>query len=116
MRAGRLRHRIRLEERRDRRAEDGSSDPQWAPMESRWADIRPASARTLEAAAAIQSRVTHEIRIRYCPGLSARGPNEQPRHRAVEARANKDRIFSVESVLDVDERHAEQLLLAVEEA
>lgn len=115
MRAGTLRVTLDVQERRDGTATNGASDPCWVSLapSARRASIRPLSARELEAAGQIQSRRTHEVRMRWFEALRPAGAS---RYRLVRQARGSTRIFNVESVIDVDERHAEALFVCVESA
>lgn len=71
--AGRLRHRITVEEFVTSQDSDGAVDEAWVaafavPLS---AEIVALSGRELIAAAATQSKVTTRIRVRYRPGFKA---------------------------------------------
>lgn len=78
--AGRLRHRVRIEELtylRDSNGEviqdpnTGETREEWAEVATVWAAIEPLSAREFIQSQAIQSQVTTRIVIRYRDGLHA---------------------------------------------
>lgn len=94
--AGRLRHRVAIEELIVTMDTDGAKVESWSPLLPRLlsAEIRALSGRELIASAAVQSRVTTRIRIRYQPGIKA---GMRARHR--------DEIYSIEAVVpDPDSR------------
>lgn len=72
--AGRLRHRIAVEDRViTRDPETGAQIENWAPvfrLENVAAEIAPLSTREFLSAAAIQSEVRGRIVIRYAPGYA----------------------------------------------
>lgn len=78
--AGRLRHRVRIEELtylRDSNGEviqdpnTGETRQEWTEVATVWAAIEPLSAREFIQSQAIQSQVTTRIVIRYRDGLHA---------------------------------------------
>lgn len=78
--AGRLRHRVRIEEKRYLLDSNGDAwqDPQtgatreeWTLVATVWAAIEPVSAREFVQSQAMQSQVTTRIVIRYRDGMHA---------------------------------------------
>lgn len=78
--AGRLRHRVRIEEKRYLLDSNGDvwQDPQtgatrqeWTLVDEVWAAIEPMSAREFVQSQAMQSQVTTRIVIRYRDGMHA---------------------------------------------
>lgn len=76
--AGRLRHRVRIEQLQPLLDSNGDpiQDPatgdlaqDWAPVATVWAAIEPLSAREFIQSAATQSEVTTRVTIRYRDGL-----------------------------------------------
>lgn len=105
MRAGRLRHRVRLERRTLGSADVyGERLPTWALLDSVWASIESVGATETRRAEQQQIEATHAIRIRYYSGLTAKD-------RVV----FNSRTFEILSVLNVDERNIEMLLVCKEQ-
>jgi SPP1 family predicted phage head-tail adaptor len=72
LRAGRLRHRVHIEELVVTQDSDGDIVEDWVPFASYLpAEIVALSARELIAAQAVQSRVSTRITLRTLPGLLA---------------------------------------------
>lgn len=78
--AGRLRHRVRIEQleyQRDSHGEviqdpqTGETSQEWTEVATVWAAIEPLSAREFIQSQAIQSQVTARIIIRYRDGMNA---------------------------------------------
>ena len=72
MRAGRLRHRVRIDRRVDTR--DGASGAvvtTWTPVTERDAELVPLSGRELIAAQAVQSEIVARAVLRFTEGLDA---------------------------------------------
>lgn len=109
IRTGDYRHRLEVQRRDEITTTVGSSSARWIPVRTVWGSIEPLSARELVAAGQAQMRVTHRIGMRYFDGLT-------PKHRIVETRHAGPRTFSIESVIDTDERHVEHQVLAYEGA
>lgn len=89
VRAGRLRHRVTIEEKQITLDSDGAQEEVWVL----WATGVPAeigalSARELIAAQAVSSKVNTRIKMRYRSGLSA---SMRIRHR--------DTIYNIEGVI-----------------
>lgn len=100
--AGRLRHRVRIEELtylRDSNGEviqdqnTGETRQEWAEVATVWAAVEPLSAREFIQSQAIQSQVTTRIVIRYRDGLQAG-------MRAVHVRTGRaDMIYNIHGIL-----------------
>ena len=72
MDAGKLRHRVDIEQRVDVQDTSGDIETTWAPFASSVpAAVEPLSAREFVAAGAVQSKVIARITIRHRPGLDA---------------------------------------------
>lgn len=72
--AGRLRHRITIQQKVDERDSNGAVIETWqivAGLESLPAEVAPLSTREFISAQAMQSEVRARIRIRYRDGLTA---------------------------------------------
>lgn len=91
---GRLRHRLALE-RADRTADGGGgADENWIKVADVWAELRPTGGGEAVESDALAGRVSHEIILRYLPGVS-------PDMRF----SNGTRHFEISAVIDIDERH-----------
>lgn len=104
MQAGRLRHRVTIEELLIGQDSDGAVDEAWTAIGSPVsAEILPLSGREMVAAAAMQSKVATRIVIRYRPEFTLR-----PRPlRAV----HRDTIYSIEAVIPDNESGRQWLTL-----
>jgi len=69
--AGKLRHRVVIEEQVTTKNSFGENDTYWAHFATVWASIEPLSAREFIAAQQVQSKVSARITIRHRPGLKA---------------------------------------------
>ena len=70
MRAGRLRHRARIDRRVDtREAGTGAIVTQWVPVTDRDCELVPLSGRELIAAQAVQSEIIARAVIRHTEGI-----------------------------------------------
>lgn len=108
MRAGDLRHRVTFQSRSLAADEFGARPLVWLDVATVWADVMPLSGRQLQAAQALNVEISHQILIRYQPQFA--GP------RAVAAMRIRygDRIFSIHSSIDPDERHKSIQIMASE--
>ncbi|EKU30769.1 head-tail adaptor protein [Alcaligenes sp. EGD-AK7] len=72
MRAGPLRHKLRIEEKRVISIDpySGQAVYDWAEVATVWARIEPLSARDFIAASTTQSAITTRITIRYRAGIT----------------------------------------------
>lgn len=88
--AGRLRHRVQIEQLVTEQDSDGASVETWADAVGCFvpAEIMPLSGRELIAAAAVQAKVSTRIRIRYRAGIS---PSMRVVHRGI--------LYGVEAVV-----------------
>lgn len=94
MRAGDLRRRITLQTRSSTRDAAGEPAHTWTDTVTTWADIQPLSGRELELAQAISNEVSHQVTIRYRPGVTAA-------MRVV----YQGNYFNILTVMDVDMQH-----------
>lgn len=104
MRAGRLRHRIVLEQpTTTRSAATGEPVDTWTIFASRHAEVRPLNGRAYFAARQHAADVTHEVELRYLAGVDRT------------MRVSYDgRVLEIESVIDLGERRRELLLMCRE--
>ena len=103
MRAGSMRHRIRIEAPTETQRPDGSVIRIWHTFLSAWASIEPLTGREHFAAEREQADVSHRIRMRFAPGIT---------HKMRISFAS--RIFEIESVINVGERNRELILMCRE--
>jgi SPP1 family predicted phage head-tail adaptor len=98
MRAGKLRHRVRIEQEITTRRPSGDELITWSTVATVWAEVQPVSGR--ESALAEQTRlealVDHKIRVRYRPGISVQMRVVWP---------ERNRTFNVVSVLEMQAAH-----------
>ena len=103
MRAGKLRHRITIEERLETQEATGEPVWEWVPFADVWASIEPISGREFFAAQQVQSTVSTRIRIRHLEGVTQK------------MRVNYNgRYYAIEAVIRVMERDREIHLMCVE--
>lgn len=94
VRAGKLRHRIRL--MRDTgtgRDDAGAPIPLWQEMGQRWASVEPLQGRELFLAQQVNADIATRVRMRPFDGLT---PKDRIDHRG--------RILEVSSIVNDDER------------
>jgi SPP1 family predicted phage head-tail adaptor len=102
------RHRITLQKQVDIVDDEGfpSTDGDWSDWAIVWAAVEPLSTNRLTtffAAAAVNAENTIIVRIRYRPGVTA------------DMRVKYgNRIFDIDHLIDVDERHRELQLVCRE--
>ena len=107
MSIGQMRTRLYLESSTETRTSDGGVVEAWTPDTPIWARVRGLRGRELFSAQQINPQTSHKLTIRYCKGLTSGNHL-----------LNKDgaRIFNIQSVIDIDERHREMELLCTEVA
>ena len=103
MRAGDLRKRITFQMRVTTKDALGGQLGNWVDFATVWAEIRPLNSYELFRAQAIQSEISHEITIRYVPGITAS-------MRAV----YNGRIFNLSPPMNTNERNIELVIPATE--
>jgi SPP1 family predicted phage head-tail adaptor len=99
MRAGKLRHRVTIQQADRTTHDDGSYDITWTDCTNGHvqASIQPLTSKELWQARQVDDHSTHTVRMRYFKGLTAH-------HRLLFG----ERVFQIEGPpLDVDERHVE---------
>ena len=103
MRSGELRHRIELLASGSVSDGMGGSTSGWSTFATVWAAVEPLRGRAFMEAKAAQSEVSHRVRMRYADGITA----------AMKVRY-EGRIFSIDAVLNINERNRELHLMCVE--
>lgn len=96
MRAGKLRHRIIIQQKAPALDEYGGTVYEWSDYATVWAKKRPLRGRELMAAQAAQSETTVMFYTRYLSGINST-------MRIV----HDGEYYDIASVIDVDERHRE---------
>jgi SPP1 family predicted phage head-tail adaptor len=102
--AGKLRHRVTVEQLTAAQNTFGEEEPRWVTVATRWASIDPLSGRELFAAQQIYAEATHQVRLRYLADLT-------PKMRLT----YRGRVFDIQSIRNPEERR-ELLDLIVTEA
>ena len=105
MRAGKLRHRLIVQQLQDTETLDSVGQPvqTWRTFGHMWGSVEPLSGRELYNAAQIQPDVTHKVTMRYRAGIAAK---MRIQHKA--------RTLDILSVTDTDEREIELILMCKE--
>ena len=103
MQAGKLRHRVSLQQPVQAQAADGGVTNSWLTVISVPASIEPLNGRELWNAQQVQPDVTHRVTLRYHPNVS-------PRWRFLFGY----RTFNVLTVLNTDERNRELICMCME--
>jgi len=105
MRAGKLRHRVQIQQRNSERDEFGQALDTWITLDIVSANIVGLSGREFLSRSGEAADATHRIEMRAWAGLS-------PSHRIVFG----TRIFDVQYVSDIDQRGIEMHLICKERA
>lgn len=105
VRAGRLRHRIRIERPPSPEDLDDFGQPVdgWQLVATRWAEVRPLRGNERFTAAQVKPELSHRVRIRYMDGLD-------PKMRIV----HRGRVLDIHAILDIEERGREIEMLCTE--
>lgn len=91
---GKLRHRVTLQELVKTDDGYGGIVETWQDVATVWAAIEPLRGNERYTAQQVQSELTHKVTIRYRAGI-------KPQMRILYG----NRVFDIEAVIDVDERH-----------
>lgn len=70
MQAGKLRHRVQIQQHVQGYDEAGQPIQEWQTVANVWAAVEPLRGRELLAAMALTNETTTRIRIRYHPGIT----------------------------------------------
>lgn len=105
MQAGKLRHRITIQEPVVARNGFNEAITTWSAVATVWASVEPLSGREFFAAEHVQSEITHRIRVRYRAGIA-------PTMRVV----FNGRYLMIESVINYGERNTDLQLMCREMA
>ena len=103
MRAGKLRHRITIQEYTTAANDFGEMVKTWATYVTVWGLIKPLTGDEKFTADQTTPGLSHEIRIRYKSGIT---PDMQLRF--------DGRTFGIVSVINIDERNREMILMCRE--
>ncbi len=104
---GQLRTPLRIEEYAETRTSDGGVADAWSVTRTVWARLQGLRGRELFSAQQINPQTSHKVTIRYCKGLTSNA-------RLVDIASS--RIFNIESVVDIEDRHQFMQLLCTEVA
>lgn len=96
MRAGQLRHRLKLQEATETRDGHGGITRDWETYTVRWGSVEPLRGRELFAAQQVNAEITHRVRLRHCGDLTTS-------HRLVLGTCN----LNILSILNPEERNRE---------
>lgn len=106
MRAGRLRHRITIQQQAVTGQNDYGEDIyEWTDVAIVWAEVQPLTGREYWAAEQVNAETTHQVRLRYLSDI-------EPSMRILFG----SRVLVIESVFNVDERDRELVVTAREDA
>lgn len=103
MRAGELRHKVKLQEYTILQNTYGEATKVWTTYATVWARIQPLKGNEALLAQQIKAELSHRLTIRYNSSVKAK-------HRV----KFNERIFDVNSVRNLDERNVEQELMVKE--
>ncbi|WP_164906074.1 phage head closure protein [Gudongella oleilytica] len=105
MKIGRLRQRIVIEESIAGRDSFGAETSGWIQFAKVWADVAPVSGREFLAFKQINAEISTKVTIRYLAGVTT------------EMRVLfKDRIFEINSIINIEEKNVSLLLMCKEVA
>ena len=105
MQAGRLRHRITIQEPVTARNSYGEAITTWTAVATVWASVEPLSGREFFAAEHVQSEVTHRVRMRWQSGIT-------PDMRVL----FDGRVLTIDAVINYGERRTDLQLMCQEVA
>ena len=99
MGAGELRRRITFQRRSTTQDASGQQSASWSDIVTVWAGIESISAREQMAAQAVQSEVTHRIKVRYRIELAS--PMNSTTYRILYG----TRVFGITGAMNINERN-----------
>lgn len=102
MRSGNLKHKISIQTYTETQDEFGDSINQWTEFKPAYANIKPISSKEFYKAGT-HNEVTHKIELRFVNGIV---PKMRVKY--------KDRIFRIESVLNIREENKTLHLMCTE--
>lgn len=103
MRAGKLRHRITIQEVIETKSASGAPIHTWRDWADVWASVEPLRGREFFASKQIQAEVSTRIRIRYLEGVT---PKMQVLFNS--------KTYLIDSVINPEERNREMQLMCRE--
>lgn len=103
MRAGKLRHKIAIQQITVTQDANGDTTKTWATVKSPWANVIPVSGREYFDAKQHTSEISHIFELRYDPSIT-------PKMRAV----YDSRYFDIEAVINEGERDRQTTLMCLE--
>jgi SPP1 family predicted phage head-tail adaptor len=103
MQAGRLRHRVTIQEKNASRNTYGEEVPAWSEIATVWAGVEPLRGREYLEMRQVQAEVTTRIRMRYLSGIA-------PEMRVVWG----NHTYDILTVIHINTRGAEMQLLCSE--
>lgn len=103
MNAGQLRHRITIQQSTETKDQYKRPTTGWSDYATVWAAVEPLRGREFLLAQNTNIELTVRVRIRYLHGVT-------PGMRVLYG----GRIFDIQSVIDVEERHREMHLMCTE--
>ena len=109
MRAGKLRHRLVIEQKSagsPQRSNTGASTLAWATLLTVWGSLEPLNGRRLESAQATWPEATVEARVRYRSEILAADTAATPLRISFDGR-----YYPIGKVLNIEERKIELRLL-----
>lgn len=103
MRAGKLRHKITIESKSNAQDAYGALVETWSTYATAWASIEPLTGREYFEQGKVSSEVTTRIRIRHISGVTN-----------LMRVKFETRIFIIVTVINIDERNKEYVLMCKE--
>lgn len=103
MQAGKLRHRVTIQQKTTTQDPEGMTTETWTNVATVWAAVEPLKGREYFQAQAVNAEVTTRVRIRYRAGII-------PTMRVLFGA----RKFDILAVIDQEERHQELQLMCRE--
>jgi len=94
MNAGKLRHRVTIQQLVATDDGYGGITETWQDVATVWAAVEPLRGTERYRAQQVQAELSHKVTIRYRPGIK---PDMRLKY--------GDRILEIEAVIDVEERH-----------
>ena len=110
MQAGKLRHRVHLQEPTETRDGYGGVTLGWSTAATLWASVEPLRGRELLEAQRVGTRITHRVRLRERAGV-----NHSHRIALLDGTGAVEKILNIDTIIRPEERGIELELLCIED-
>jgi SPP1 family predicted phage head-tail adaptor len=105
MRAGELNKRIEIQrDKGEVQNGNGEKTPDFQTIDTVWAGVKPLAGREYFQAQQVQSAITHQVKLRYYPGLTTKD----------RFLYQGTRILNIDRAINIEEKNEEHLCMCIE--